>query len=209
MSEILLHISAGQGPRECEWVVARLVEAFAREAAGDGLVCAPIEPIGVTAASAIVRVAGTDAEGFAVARCGTIRWIGSSLFRPLHRRRNWFVSVSRLPEPDAAAALREHDIRFETLRASGPGGQHVNKTESAVRATHLPTGLTTVSQEQRSQHANKRVARLKLWLLLDVRRSEGVADEKQARWEQHHALERGNAVRTYHGVGFKLLAAVP
>jgi len=105
-------------------------------------------------------------------------------------------------------ALREQDIRFETLRASGPGGQHVNKTESAVRAIHVPTGLTTVSQEQRSQRANKRIARRKLWVLLDARRSDGAADEKQARWQQHHALERGNAVRTYHGAGFKLLAPV-
>jgi len=209
VSEILLHISAGRGPRECEWVVARLVEAFAREAADEGLVCAPIEPIAGLAASAILRVGGVDAESFALARCGTMRWIGVSLFRSLNRRRNWFVGVSRLPEPDTIEAMREQDIRFETLRASGPGGQHVNKTESAVRATHVPTGLTTVSQEQRSQHANKRIARLKLWLLLDVRRSDGAADEKQARWQQHHALERGNAVRTYHGAGFKLLAPVP
>jgi peptide chain release factor len=208
MTEILLHLSAGQGPRECEWVVARLVEAFAREGAGEGLACAPVEPIEGPVASAIVRVSGVGAERFVAARCGTIRWVGTSPFRPLHKRRNWFAGASRLPDPDTIDALRMQDVRFETLRASGPGGQHVNKTESAVRATHLPTGLTTVSQEQRSQHANRRIARLKLWLLLEARRHDSLAGEKLERWREHHALERGNAVRTYHGAGFKLVPPV-
>jgi peptide chain release factor len=204
MSEVLLYLSAGQGPRECEWVVAQLVQAFAREAAAGGLACVPVEPVDGPCASAMLRVTGDGSDAFVATRLGTIRWIGTSSFRPLHKRRNWFVGVSHLPEPDTIDALCDSDIRYERLRASGPGGQHVNKTESAVRATHVPTGLVTVSQEQRSQHANRRIARLKLWLLLEQRRDAGAAQGKQALWEQNRALERGNAVRIYTGPGFKL-----
>ena len=100
--------------------------------------------------------------------------------------------------------LQERDIVYQAMRASGPGGQHVNKTDSAVRATHVPSGLTTVSQNQRSQHANKKVARLKLALMLRERREREVAEGKSARWAQNHQLERGNAVRTYEGVAFRL-----
>jgi peptide chain release factor len=99
--------------------------------------------------------------------------------------------------------LQERDIVYQTMRASGPGGQHVNKTDSAVRATHVPSGLTTVSQDQRSQHANKKVARLKLSLMLRERRAREVASGKSVLWAQNHQLERGNAVRTYEGAAFR------
>lgn len=202
MTEILLHLSSGQGPKECEWVVAQLVRAWADEALATGLVCEPVEPVDGPAASVLLRVPGTSAEAFANARTGTIRWIGKSPFRPLHKRRNWFVGVSRAPLAEEVPELRDEDIRYQAMRASGPGGQHVNKTDSAVRATHLPTGLTTFSQDQRSQHANRRIARLKLAMLLEARRHQGAASGRQDLWDQNRALERGNAVRTYRGERF-------
>ena len=203
MSGIILHISAGQGPAECEWVVAKLADAFCREAARDGLACAAVEPFAGPCPSVMLRVEGDTAEAFAAARTGTVRWIGTSVFRPTHKRRNWFVGVNRVSEIEETPDLEERDIVYQTMRASGPGGQHVNKTDSAVRATHVPSGLTTVSQDQRSQHANKKVARLKLALMLRERREREVADGKSALWAQNHQLERGNAVRTYEGVGFR------
>ena len=199
MTEIILHLSSGQGPAECEWVVAELTRLWGREAAEAGLVCEPLEPVDGPAASVLLRVSGAEAEAFAAARIGTIRWIGTSPFRPLHKRRNWFIGVQRAPAEDDAPDLHEADIRYQTLRASGPGGQHVNKTDSAVRATHLPTGLTTLSQDQRSQFANKRIARLKLALLLEERQRASEAGGKRALWDQNRQLERGNAVRTYEG----------
>jgi peptide chain release factor len=205
MSGIILHISAGQGPAECEWVVAKLADAFCREAARDGVTCAAVEPLNGPCPSILLRIDGDAAEAFVAARAGTVRWIGTSIFRPTHKRKNWFVGVNRLSEIEDTPELQERDIVYQTMRASGPGGQHVNKTESAIRATHAPSGLTTVSQDQRSQHANKKVARLKLTLMLRERRELEVAHGKSALWAQNHQLERGNAVRTYEGSAFRLV----
>ena len=203
MMEVILHLSSGQGPKECEWVVAELVNALCREGRAAGLTCEPIEPLEGPAATALLRVSGDGAEAFAATCIGTIRWIGTSPFRPLHKRRNWFVGVQPVRTDEQSPNLRDEDIRYQTFRASGPGGQHVNKTDSAVRALHLPTGLVASSQDQRSQFANKKVARLKLAMLLDERRRAGEAGGKRALWDQNRELERGNAVRTYEGERFR------
>jgi len=133
MTEIILHLSSGQGPKECEWVVSQLVRVWAREAEAAGLTCEPIEPVSGPAATVLLRVAGVDAAAFVAEHTGTIRWIGTSPFRPLHKRKNWFVGCSPAPLEGDVPEFRDEDIRYQTLRASGPGGQHVNKTDSAVR----------------------------------------------------------------------------
>jgi peptide chain release factor len=204
MTEIILHLSSGQGPKECEWVVAELARALCREGAAAGLTCELVEPIAGPVASALSRISGPDAEAFAAAYIGTVRWIGASPFRPLHKRRNWFVGVQRISAGAESLELHDEDIQYQTLRASGPGGQHVNKTDSAVRAMHRPTGLTSMSQDQRSQFANKRIARLKLAMLLDDRRRADEAGSKRALWDRNRELERGNAVRSYEGERFRL-----
>ena len=204
MSGVILHISAGQGPDECKWVVAKLADAICREAAKEGVACEAVEPFSGPSASIMLRLEGDKAAAFAAARSGTVRWIGTSVFRPTHKRKNWFVGVARVSDVEDMPELLERDIVYQTMRASGPGGQHVNKTESAVRATHVPSGLTSVSQDQRSQHANKKVARLKLALMLREQREQEVASGKTALWAQNHQLERGNAVRTYEGAAFRL-----
>lgn len=203
MTDIILHLSSGQGPKECEWVVSRLAEALCAEAGSMDLVCEPIEPIDGPVATALLRVSGDGAGAFAAMCTGTIRWIGTSPFRPLHKRRNWFVSVQPVRIDTSSPELRDEDIRYQTFRASGPGGQHVNKTDSAVRATHGPTGLVASSQDQRSQFANKKIARLKLSLLLDEQRQRGRAGEKRALWDGNRDVERGNAVRQYEGERFR------
>lgn len=204
MNEIILHITAGQGPEECAWVVGKLVAMFAKEAAAEQLGCELVDGEADLAASVLLRITGDGCENFAQARSGTIRWIGTSPFRPMHKRKNWFVGVSRALEVADVPELRDSDIRYEAIRVSGPGGQHVNKTDSAVRATHTPTGLTTFSQDQRSQFANKKIARLKLAMLFLDQQLQGEKQGKEAMWSQNHALERGNAIRTYEGDKFKL-----
>ena len=204
MTEIILHLSSGNGPAECRWVVARLARAFVREAPAGDVQCEPVETIDDDPASLLLRLSGPGAEAFAAARTGTILWTGPSPFRPAHKRKNWFVGVARVDMAEDEGELRDADIDYQAMRASGPGGQHVNKTDSAVRATHRPTGLVATSQEQRSQHANRKVARLKLALMLAERGEAAASDARRAAWDRNQALERGDPVRTYAGPEFRL-----
>jgi peptide chain release factor len=204
MSEVILHITAGKGPGECQWVVAQLARAFAKEARGMGLECEVLDGLEDLPSSILLRVRGEAASAFAAERIGSNQWIGTSPFRPRHKRRNWFVGVALAPEPDAIIDLKDEDIDYQAMRASGPGGQHVNKTDSAVRATHRPTGLVATAQEQRSQHANRRLARMKLGIMLEERRGQANDGAKRSQWQAHQDLERGNAVRVYFGDRFVL-----
>jgi peptide chain release factor len=121
--------------------------------------------------------------------------VAPSPIRPHHKRKNWFVGVFRLEAPAPSPELREADVRFETLRAGGPGGQHQNVTDSAVRATHVPTGLSVVARSERSQHRNKAAALARLAAMLGERAElKRIAADRDA-WAAHERLERGGAAR--------------
>jgi peptide chain release factor len=127
---------------------------------------------------------------------GTVQWTAQSPFRPEHKRKNWFVGVDVFAPP-REARFHAKDLRFETMRASGPGGQHVNRTESAVRVTHMPSGLQATASEERSQHRNKALAIARLTRKLDKLEASGRGKAKEMRWRAHQALERGNPVRVF------------
>ena len=88
------------------------------------------------------------------------------------------------------------------MRARGPGGQHVNKTSSAIRATHVATGLSVRMESERSQHANKRLALQLLQVRLQQEADRHACDARRQRRMQHFALERGNPVRVFYGAAF-------
>ena len=94
-------------------------------------------------------------------------------------------------------------IRFETMRAGGPGGQHQNRTESAVRAVHMPTGLSAVARDERSQHRNRSVALARLGEMLRARQARARSQAARHDWAERIAVERGNAVRVYEGDTFR------
>ncbi len=203
-----LQISSGRGPEECRWVVLQLARHLIREAKQYGLHAELIEAIPgsfpKTLRSALIAVEGEkDIAGFISNWEGAVQWIGNSMFRPNHKRKNWFVSVKAI-EPVNQEDWNSHDIRIERMRSSGPGGQHANKTETAIRVTHVPTGLCAVSQEERSQHLNKKLALARLEELIRQKNRQSKTIFKHTRWGQHNSLERGNAIHVFKGIRFKL-----
>ncbi len=96
----------------------------------------------------------------------------------------------------------ERDFTFQTMRSSGPGGQHVNKTESAVRATHTPSGMSVVVSDSRSQWQNKKLAIERLKQKLCQWELEQLTQQKAEGWNEHWNLERGNPIRVYEGEKF-------
>ncbi|QMT31788.1 peptide chain release factor H [Alysiella filiformis] len=199
---IYLQLSTGQSPAECQFFAKHVFHKICREAAQHDLSTEIISetPSKYGLLSAVLAVSGSRADEFAARWLGTLQWICPSPFRPQHLRKNWFVAVSRLPE---MPTLPENDeIRFETCRAGGKGGQHVNKTESAVRAVHLSTGLSVRVESERSQHANKKRARELLAFKLAEHLSLQNQDYAQHQHSQLYQLERGNAVRVFRGKNF-------
>lgn len=201
-----LQISAGQGPAECAWVVARLLETMQKSAKREGLTLSLLQadngPEPQTLNSALCSLEGPQAEHWARSWQGSILWVGQSPFRPHHKRKNWFVGVQCF-EPVTPTQLNERDLRFESQRSGGPGGQNVNKVESAVRLTHLPTGLSVLAQEERSQMRNRQLALARLAALLQGQDQARQQAAEQSRWLAHHALERGNPVKAFKGPHFQ------
>jgi peptide chain release factor len=144
------------------------------------------------------------AERFAQRWVGTIRWRMQSQVRAHHKRANWFVGVFRLPDAgQSGAQIDAKDVTFATLRAGGPGGQHQNTTDSAVRASHGPTGLSVVVRDGRSQHQNKSLALKRLQSLADAQALSQAEGRKTAQNQLHHQLQRGNPVRRFKGAAFE------
>ncbi|MBD3369640.1 peptide chain release factor 2 [Candidatus Fermentibacteria bacterium] len=148
---------------------------------------------------AAVSVKGPYAYGYLRAESGIHRLVRKSPFDQNHRRHTSFASVFALPDLDDSieVEIKSDDLRVDTFRASGAGGQHVNKTSSAVRITHEPTGIVVSCQNQRSQHRNREVAmrilRARLYELEQRKRE----DEKAKLEEDKKDVSWGNQIRSY------------
>jgi peptide chain release factor len=206
---IWLQITSGRGPAECQLAVAKLAAVIEKDARASGLACELLDVVEGTARgallSALLSIEGEAAATLAASYAGSVLWVCPSPLRPTHKRKNWFVGVDVLNPPDigVSGGIKTSDVLFEAMRASGPGGQHVNKTESAVRATHKPTGLVAVAREERSQVMNKKLALARLAGLLAAGVEAQKAGAERDRWAQHDALERGKPVRAFTGPEFK------
>ena len=198
----IITFHAGAGGTEAQDWTEMLIRMYLKWAESRGfeleeLNILPGDEAGVKSAEYMIR--GKFAYGLLKAEKGVHRLVRISPFDAAKRRHTSFAAVDVMPEitDDVEVDLNMADVRVDYYRASGAGGQHINKTSSAVRMTHLPTGIVAQCQSQRSQHQNKdrclQILRAKLYELELAKREK----EKQAIDGEQQAIEWGSQIRSY------------
>lgn len=204
--EKLIQITSGRGPLECQWVTAKVLKTFLEEAKQNKIEYEIIHrengDENLTLKSVTVLLKGNEVTEFLKNWIGSICWIGKSTFRKLHKRSNWFIGVFEL-ENIKKIDFNEKDIQFQTVRSQGSGGQNVNKVNTAVRATHIPTGQSVFVQDSRSQLENKKLSITRLKEKVMAVYIQQLEKKMQETWNHHLQVQRGNAVRTFSGTDFK------
>ena len=203
MEKHYIQITSGRGPVECCRVVVLVMQKIIEQTKSLGFNTEIIEhedgPQDGCMFSATLSVACENITPFTKEWEGSVLWIAQkNPFRPWHRRKNWFVGVHFF-KPMESNKTNDRDIVYETLRSSGPGGQNVNKVETAVRATHLPSGLSVLASDMRTQVQNKKLARERLVMKLSVMEEEKQMRQTHDVWMNHNTLERGNPVKRFKG----------
>jgi peptide chain release factor 2 len=201
-SNAIVSINAGAGGTEAQDWVEILLRMYLRWGEGKGFETKIIDILSGEEAglkNVTFTVNGHYAYGYLKAEIGIHRLVRISPFDAGARRHTSFASVFVLPEisDDIVIQIDEKDLKIDTYRSSGAGGQHVNKTDSAVRITHLPTGIVVQCQNERSQHKNKAIA-LKI---LKARLYEKEMKEKEEKIEELHNSKKeiawGSQIRSY------------
>jgi len=198
----MLALHAGAGGTESQDWANMLLRMYLRWAErhnyeAEALDVSPGEEAGIK--SAILEIKGDYVYGYLKGEHGVHRLVRLSPFDADHARHTSFVLVEVLPEAEEAVDVKinPEDLRIDTFRSSGPGGQHMQKTSSAVRITHLPTGLVATCQGQRSQHQNKEAA-LKILYSRFLELERGKKEEERAKLKgERIEAGWGNQIRSY------------
>ncbi len=206
----LLALHAGAGGTESQDWASMLMRMYIRWAERQGFGAEVLDVSDGDEAgikSAYIDIEGDHVYGYLKGEMGVHRLVRLSPFDADHARHTSFALVEVMPEADAQLDLEipSDDLRIDTYRSSGPGGQHMQKSSSAVRITHIPTGIVAACQSQRSQHQNKEVAmRILYSRVLEKQRRE--ADEARARLKGERVdAGWGNQIRSYVLHPYKLV----
>ncbi len=207
METKIIQITSGRGPAECCWVVAQVLKLFITALKEEQIAYTILQKEqgeeNRTLQSVVVQIEGKGLAPFLKPWKGTIQYIGISSFRPNHKRKNWFIGLYEI-EDNQEFRMDERDIVYQSTRSSGPGGQHVNKVNSAIRAIHKPSKTQVFVMDSRSQHQNKKMAKKRLQQKLNALQLETLKSGVKSQWGNHLTLQRGNPVKVFVGSDFKV-----
>ncbi len=201
-NNVMISIHAGAGGTEAQDWVGILLRMYLRWAESKGFKADILDILAGDEAgtkSVTIMIKGRYAYGYMRSELGIHRLVRISPFDASGRRHTSFASVMVMPEldDDINVEIEDKDLRIDTYRASGAGGQHVNKTDSAIRITHLPTGVVAQCQNERSQHRNKDTAMKMLAAQLYEKEKERQAAEAEGLSGDKKGISWGSQIRSY------------
>lgn len=196
--------TAGRGPQECGMAVYGVQKCFQKYLNSKNvafeIVSKKLGACNKSIVTIVFKIKTID-KALTIPWVGTIQWICQSPIRKSHKRKNWYIKCEEITSQDSVDT-NISDVTLQSYRASGPGGQHRNKVETAIRIIHNPTGLIVTASDGKSQAQNKKKAwqKLKDRLRIENEKRQNLFNADQ--WISQIEIERGNPIKTFKGPKF-------